>query len=175
MKHGARWSKDSRWHERCAIIELGEAFGPAGPMVADFLECTARFQDAQGALVSGFTVVSRSCFLDDRALAKTIVEACLDVGVLSGYSTDGREFRAVVASWDADRVVHRPRIPTAVKREVFERDEGTCQYCGTTEDIEYDHIVPFSLGGHDDPNNLQLLCGPCNRRKGARMDGVPTA
>lgn len=56
-------------------------------------------------------------------------------------------------------------IPDSVKREVWERDEGTCQACGATKNIEYDHKTPVSAGGQSVAQNLQLLCRTCNRRK----------
>ena len=34
--------------------------------------------------------------------------------------------------------------------------------------LEVDHIIPVSKGGKDNPANLQLLCPPCNKKKGAR-------
>lgn len=42
---------------------------------------------------------------------------------------------------------------------------GRCAHCGTTERIERDHIIPLSKGGDDTIDNLQPLCGTCNRRK----------
>lgn len=59
------------------------------------------------------------------------------------------------------------RIPNDVVAEVMRRDEGRCVECGATQDLQLDHIVPFSRGGSNVVSNLQLLCGPCNRRKGA--------
>lgn len=42
-----------------------------------------------------------------------------------------------------------------------------CNGCGTkTNDLEWDHIIPISRGGADDPLNFQLLCVPCNSAKG---------
>ena len=33
-----------------------------------------------------------------------------------------------------------------------------------------DHILPLSLGGNSTPNNLQMICGRCNTRKGPLTD-----
>jgi hypothetical protein len=62
-------------------------------------------------------------------------------------------------------------IPQDVKIAVSVRDQGKCVQCGSTHDLHYDHKVPWSRGGTNTVNNIQLLCGPCNRRKGA--DDIP--
>jgi hypothetical protein len=56
-------------------------------------------------------------------------------------------------------------ISTTTKKIVFSRDGGSCQCCGVTQMLEYDHITPFSCGGKNDPSNIQLLCQRCNRSK----------
>lgn len=61
----------------------------------------------------------------------------------------------------------RRAIPDDVKQYVWARDEGRCQSCGSTTELQFDHIIPLALNGGSDENNLQLLCGPCNRSKGA--------
>jgi hypothetical protein len=63
----------------------------------------------------------------------------------------------------------REPIPREAQREVWRRDTGRCVECGRQERLEYDHIVPLSRGGSNTVRNLQLLCEPCNRSKGARM------
>jgi len=60
-------------------------------------------------------------------------------------------------------------IPNMVKFEVFARDEGACRHCGSTENLELDHIHPFSRGGTSTADNLQLLCGDCNRHKSTKI------
>jgi HNH endonuclease len=60
----------------------------------------------------------------------------------------------------------REPIPEDVQRLVFRRDEGRCQQCGSKELLQFDHVIPFSMSGSNEPENLQLLCSRCNREKG---------
>lgn len=57
------------------------------------------------------------------------------------------------------------------KREVYERQGGVCPVCGKTfeyEEMEADHITPFSKGGRTTVGNCQLLCKHDNRMKSNR-------
>lgn len=63
----------------------------------------------------------------------------------------------------------RRRIPRAVRDAVWERDGGKCVICGGLLGLQFDHKLPFSAGGTDDAENLQILCGKRNREKGARL------
>jgi hypothetical protein len=62
-------------------------------------------------------------------------------------------------------------IAQDVKIAVAVRDRGRCRQCGSGQDLHYDHVIPWSKGGANTVNNIQLLCGPCNRAKGA--DDIP--
>ena len=57
-----------------------------------------------------------------------------------------------------------------IKRRVYEKQKGCCKFCGKHCDdirqMEADHITPWSEGGHTTEDNCQLLCKPCNRKKG---------
>ena len=64
---------------------------------------------------------------------------------------------------------NRRDIPAPVRREVMDRD-GSCRHCGAVDDLSIDHIVPFSRGGQDTVENLQVLCRPCNSKKGAKVE-----
>lgn len=64
---------------------------------------------------------------------------------------------------------HRRSIPQDVKIAVSARDHGRCRQCGSTEQLHFDHVIPVSKGGANTVANIQLLCGPCNRTKGARL------
>ena len=59
----------------------------------------------------------------------------------------------------------RKAIPENVKSQVWRRDGGKCVQCGSNENLEFDHIIPFSKGGSSTYRNLQLLCQDCNRSK----------
>lgn len=63
----------------------------------------------------------------------------------------------------------RKPIPKSVKMFVWQRDGGRCVQCGSQERLEFDHIIPWADGGSDTERNLQLLCEPCNRRKGRNL------
>lgn len=62
-------------------------------------------------------------------------------------------------------------IPTAIKREVWKRDGGRCARCGSDNDLHFDHVIPFSLGGSSTtPENVQLLCARHNLEKRDRIE-----
>lgn len=56
-------------------------------------------------------------------------------------------------------------ISETTKKIVFNRDGGSCQCCGSSQELEYDHIIPYSCGGSSEVKNIQLLCFTCNRSK----------
>lgn len=55
-----------------------------------------------------------------------------------------------------------------VQRDLALRRAGyQCEDCGSGYELELDHVVPWSRGGDHHLSNVRVLCGPCNRRKGA--------
>ena len=78
------------------------------------------------------------------------------------------EIRELRTKWrERERERERERkIPKPVKDIVWNRDGGCCRYSGSTVNIEYYHIYPFSKGGSSsDIDNIQLLCRECNAKK----------
>jgi hypothetical protein len=62
--------------------------------------------------------------------------------------------------------VRRRVIPTHVKLEVWQRDGGKCVMCGATDDLHFDHDLPYSRGGSSvTAKNVQLLCARHNLQK----------
>lgn len=79
--------------------------------------------------------------------------------------------RAMTIAAQGQLPVPSQRTGTAreVRQLVWQRDQGRCVYCGATSELQLDHQIPVSMGGSNTEANLQLLCGPCNRRKGAAV------
>ena len=53
-------------------------------------------------------------------------------------------------------------------KDIFARDDNQCVYCGTSEKLCIDHILPIVQGGTDDPLNLATACKGCNSGKSGR-------
>jgi len=65
-------------------------------------------------------------------------------------------------------IVKRTSITEELRNKIFRRDGFKCTKCGSTEKLHIDHIIPFSVGGQTEENNLQTLCSKCNIQKGNR-------
>lgn len=52
------------------------------------------------------------------------------------------------------------------RKNVFRRDDNTCQYCGTRSgDLTLDHVHPRSRGGDTSWENVVACCRKCNAKK----------
>ena len=61
-------------------------------------------------------------------------------------------------------------IPTEVKVEVWKRDHGKCVICGASDNLHFDHDVPFSKGGSSiTAKNVRLLCARHNLTKSDKI------
>jgi hypothetical protein len=68
------------------------------------------------------------------------------------------------------------RVPLSLRRQVAERARYRCEYCLTQQrltgiKLTIDHIIPESLGGATDFDNLCQACWDCNQIKGNRIEG----
>jgi hypothetical protein len=77
--------------------------------------------------------------------------------------------QAIMAMGATPRQPARGAIPDDVKQYVWQRDGGRCRQCGSPQELQFDHVIPVAMGGASTAENLQVLCGPCNRRKGAGL------
>jgi hypothetical protein len=66
---------------------------------------------------------------------------------------------------------HTRLIPKSVKVEVWKRDRGRCVICGSTENLHYDHDLPFSKGGTSlTAENVRILCAKHNLQKSDHIE-----
>ena len=100
------------------------------------------------------------------------------VGMMLKGKAEGLEHRAVElrAGFRLPSVIRLRqyvRVPfkqlPVTRRNVFQRDGHTCQYCGYCGDqLSLDHVVPRSKGGGDHWENITTACISCNVSKGSR-------
>jgi len=55
------------------------------------------------------------------------------------------------------------------KKNVLIRDNYTCAYCGSKENLTVDHVIPSSKGGKTTWDNCVTSCEPCNYKKGNKL------
>ena len=101
---------------------------------------------------------------DPATLEKEVARLMMDSDVqkksgIYSYVLDGDEKHLGIRLFDEN-----------TKRECYERQKGICPLCRKhfpIEEMEADHITPWSEGGRTIRENCQMLCRDCNRRKGA--------
>jgi hypothetical protein len=111
----------------------------------------------------------------------TIVNPCRTCGTLMPFkrmrycsenckwldSPSGRKWKAKqlatspAPSLAPAKRVSRPPIPNRIRLLISARDHGLCRYCGAPGN-SLDHVIPYSRGGPDTPDNLVLACMVCN-------------
>lgn len=79
-----------------------------------------------------------------------------------------RDWRFVIATWAKLR--RGILNPSSILRENKMLVDGPseCAYCGGTDDLQWEHIIPKCRGGPDTIDNLVQACRACNAEKGAR-------
>jgi hypothetical protein len=62
-------------------------------------------------------------------------------------------------------------IPTEVKKQVWVRDGGRCVICGATDELHFDHDIPYSKGGSSiTAQNVKILCARHNLAKSDKIE-----
>jgi|TARA_R100000455_G_C6265877_1_gene121141 5-methylcytosine-specific restriction endonuclease McrA len=65
--------------------------------------------------------------------------------------------------------VRQSKQPAFTRFNLFLRDGFRCQYCGSAEELTFDHVLPRRLGGRTNWENITTACAPCNMKKGGRL------
>jgi hypothetical protein len=108
------------------------------------------------------------------ASAEDILEAGLDLLLARDAKRKGQVEKPRAKS----RPANPEHLPAHVKREVWKRDEGRCQWeldsggvCGSTMRVQFDHRVPRARGGPSTVGNVRLLCATHNQLAARRAFG----
>ena len=167
----AQWAQEGRWFWKRFVFECGRAradraLTPASYLRAADLQRKAAVPVLQDEDRQYWWCLDRF-YWDDEDLSGADVYAL-------AYE---RRMRAERKLQRARETVRLGRAPTArrhgitldVRRAVWERDGGACTECGSDFELQFDHIIPVAMGGATTAENLQVLCGNCNRVKGATI------
>jgi hypothetical protein len=85
-------------------------------------------------------------------------------------ATDIEDNQKSIIHQFAERQAQTRVIPTHIKLVVWERDRARCVTCGATDELHFDHILPFSKGGTSlRADNIQLLCARHNLSKSSKI------
>jgi len=85
------------------------------------------------------------------------------------HCADGSEIKIplVMRLIKVIRLIYKNRVPYT-KRNIMVRDNHICCYCGGTEHLTIDHVIPESRGGKTSFENCVTACFPCNNKKNNR-------
>ncbi len=97
------------------------------------------------------------------------------ITLVSLWTADALIWVMLVTRSDERRIRPTNRVtwPKGLKRSLMRRQDNTCAYCGyrrRAASMDIDHIIPVVRGGSNDESNLQVICRPCNQRKGLQTD-----
>jgi hypothetical protein len=171
--NNAAWVPSGRWWRRRIVFTAGRLVAARGLRAAEHAALEIEQRDAAVAVLQApggrtYWWCMDRFFWEDDGLSPDDVYALV-------YERDHRAQRRLarahqtVALGQAPPAPRREGISRDLRRTVWERDGGACVQCGEAFELQFDHVIPVVLGGATTPENLQVLCGPCNRAKGAEI------
>jgi hypothetical protein len=105
-------------------------------------------------------------------------EEVLEAGVDLILARDAKKKAQVERPREESRPSKPEHLPARVKRQVWKRDGGRCQWplgsggiCGSTLRLEFDHVIPRARGGPSTIENTRLLCRFHNQVAARRVYG----
>lgn len=115
---------------------------------------------------------SRDIMVDLAASGLTMAQQALIMELASTLSAEARPVVDKAAenkrAYDRERQNLLPDDWHERRQAVFERDGHKCVYCGSTENLAADHVVPLIQGGSSELDNLATACKSCNSSKSGR-------
>lgn len=152
------WTKQNYWMNRAKSLEASRVYRATHPDRVKQLSKTyaERNKDVLAAK-------SRAWYAANREYAKQKAK--------EWRALHPEQVRATLSNLKARRKKADGRHTAQDIKDLFTKQNGRCLGCSADLSLGYnvDHIMPLSKGGTDWPENLQLLCVSCNRRKGRKL------
>ncbi|PIU01143.1 MAG: hypothetical protein COT74_01155 [Bdellovibrionales bacterium CG10_big_fil_rev_8_21_14_0_10_45_34] len=142
-------------------------------------------KDSSGSLeTKNCTKSTQGTFLSLDPFVDSLFEGNKEtVGVVADGKPLGVQAQTAVNSFSTSKVnveftktqsKNQRYISASIKAYIWRRDKGCCQKCGTTRNLNFDHIMPIAYGGASESHNLRLLCFSCNSRQWVRNAPIPS-
>lgn len=122
------------------------------------------------------SMIAKTCRMNRKTVANALREL-ETFNLIITETISGHGMRVWInhpSEWAHPSYVENNRVTTGRGRHVrhrqtvLSRDNYQCVYCGSTDQLTLDHVVPVSRGGSDEIENLVACCQRCNSIKGAR-------
>jgi 5-methylcytosine-specific restriction endonuclease McrA len=167
----AAWTRQGRWFWKRYVFSAGRTRAARGLSPAMLAQAeAAQARSAVLVLEHGsrrYWWCLDRFFWDDQDLSAEDVHALAFERQLRAERKLQRAHAAVQLGQAP--AARRQGIPLDLRRAVWERDGGRCTECGSGFELQFDHVIPVAMGGATTAENLQVLCGTCNRTKGASL------
>jgi 5-methylcytosine-specific restriction endonuclease McrA len=169
----AGWTVSGRWLWRRHVFACGRLVASRGLRPAAYAELA---HEQRGAAVDVLRApgdrtywwsMDRFFWEDDGLTAGDVFALVYERHVRARRRLE--RAHATVALGAAPPAPRREGIPRDLRLAVWQRDGGACVQCAATFELQFDHVIPVALGGATSAENLQVLCGACNRAKGASL------
>jgi 5-methylcytosine-specific restriction endonuclease McrA len=169
----AGWTDTGRWFWRRHAFTCGQLVAARGLRTAERAELEQAQRDSAVEVLHApggrtYWWCMDGFFWEDAGLAAPDVFALVYERRVRAQRRLERA-HATVALGQAPAAPRREGIGRDIRFAVWERDGGACVQCAATFELQFDHIIPVAFGGATTAENLQVLCGRCNRTKGASL------